>query len=164
MKLKQLFEKNSKPVLAKSEFCADRGAGALILASSTGKLLVSHRSAKVHQPNTWGIWGGGLNKDETPIAGANREVIEELGVITLLETIPLYVFHDSNSGFKYFNFLFVVEKEFSPSPLPGSEWETKGHKWVKFGEWPSPMHFGLKALVEDSASEKAILKAIKKHS
>jgi len=156
MKLKQILESNDsdhQDALDQTGFWGAQAAGAIILAASSGKLLISHRSSEVEQPHTWGVWGGAIDEGESPVGGATREVTEELGHITTIAKIPLYVFKDSNSDFRYYNFLFVVEKEFEPSPMPGSGWETQGHEWVTYGEWPTPMHFGLEALIKNSGSK-----------
>lgn len=140
----------------KTGFWGKRGAGAVILALDTGKLLIAHRGAKVEEPHTWGGWGGAIDEGEDAEEGAKREVQEEMGKIDIKEVVSLFVFKDKKSSFKYHNFLFVVEKEFKPKKLKKSGWENEGHKWVKFGDWPKPVHFGLKTLMNDAASVKKI--------
>lgn len=137
-------------------FWGKKGAGAIVLALDTGNLLVAHRGAKVEEPHTWGVWGGAIDEGEDPEGGAKREVQEEMGAIDIKEVVPLFVFKDTKSTFKYHNFLFVVDKEFKPKKLKKSGWENEGHKWVAFGDWPKPVHFGLKALMDDAASVKKI--------
>jgi len=149
-------------IAADDDFCGNKGAGAIILAKSTGKILVSFRSKDVDQPHTWGVWGGITNKKETPIAGATREATEELGDFELIDSIPLYVFRDKKAGFVFHNFLFVVDKQFTPSPKRKEKWETEGHRWVEFGDWPKPLHFGLKDLIKDKVSMDKVKEYINK--
>jgi 8-oxo-dGTP pyrophosphatase MutT (NUDIX family) len=143
--------------LRKTGFWGKQGAGAIILAKSTGKFLIPFRSSYVEQPNTWGVWGGAIDSGEDPKEAAKREVQEEAGYRGGdILMIPLYIFHDQKSGFKYYNFLAVVDDEFTPN----LNWETENFKWVEFGQWPTPLHFGLKALLQHSGA--AIQKVIEK--
>ena len=57
------------------------GAAGLFLASE-GHVLLQHRALWSHHGGTWGIPGGALTSDESPRAGALREVIEEAGLDT----------------------------------------------------------------------------------
>lgn len=137
-------------------FWGKQGAGCIFLAKDTGRFCVAHRSAYVEQPNTWGVWGGALDPKETPKSGVLREVREETGYQGKVELLPLFVFKHT-SGFHYSNFLAIVDKEFTPK----LDWENKGFEWCEYGDWPSPMHFGLKGLLEDTASKNLINKKLK---
>lgn len=123
------------------------GAGVLFFCSSTKKFLLSLRSGNVEQPGTWGIFGGAIDKGESPEEAAVEEVREESGIeINAADLIPLYVFKDKS--FQYFNFLYVIDKEFTPT----DSWETDGHSWVEYGKWESPLHFGVQKLLADPES------------
>lgn len=72
-----------------------------ILKNNTGKMLFQLRDENGKNPNTWGIFGGGIKKDESPSAAIKRELKEELGIdisvssIQKVHTIPFinyYVF------------------------------------------------------------------------
>lgn len=136
--------------LQQTGFWGRQGSGAIIMAKTTGRLLIPFRSLSVEQPHTWGVWGGAVDSGENPKDAVKREMEEEVGYrhhdIIL---IPMYVFHDKKSGFKYHNFLAVVNDEFTPE----LNWETDNFKWVEFGDWPSPLHFGLKALIQHSGKD-----------
>jgi 8-oxo-dGTP pyrophosphatase MutT (NUDIX family) len=140
-------------MLAKTGFWGKRGAGCLFQALNSGRICIAHRSNYVEQPGTWGTWGGAIDKDETPDQAVMREVEEEAGYNGKLKLIPLYVFKHS-SGFTYYNYLALVDKEFTPK----LDWETQGYRWAVFGEWPTPMHPGLKLLLNDENSIKIIEK------
>lgn len=127
-------------------FYGRSGAGCLFLSTSTKRFLVSYRSGHVEQPYTWGGWGGAINYGESPEEGAIREAYEETGYDATGNTIiPLCIF--SKNNFKYHNFLVLVEDEFTPR----LDWETDNFRWVKFGEWPKPLHFGLQYLLDHSS-------------
>ncbi len=125
-----------------TEFWGNRGAGCLFVSRSTHRLLLAHRSDRVNEPNTWGIWGGAIEYGENPKSAAMREAMEESGYdgpMTLLE-LKQY----KNGTFVYHNYLAVIAEEFTPE----LQWETQDYEWVEYGRWPTPLHFGLKYLIE----------------
>lgn len=128
------------------EYWGKAGAGALIVARSTARILFNHRSENVMEPGTWGTWGGAIDPEETPLEGVEREIREETHFNGNIRLIPLYVFRDGS--FSYHNFMGIVDDEFHPD----LNWESQGYEWVEFGDWPSPLHFGARKLLshEDS--------------
>jgi 8-oxo-dGTP pyrophosphatase MutT (NUDIX family) len=137
--------------LEKTGFWGKRGAGCLFLAKDTKRICISHRSGSVLEPNTWGTWGGAIDSSETPEESVKREAYEEAGYKGDFELIPLFVFK-SPSGFQYHNFLFVVDSEFTPL----LNWETQGFSWIEYPNWPSPLHPGMVALLNDPDSVSTI--------
>ena len=135
--------------LAQTGFWGKQGAGAIFLARDTGRLLIAHRSRSVEQPGTWGTWGGAIDdpEGETPKDAVKREVAEESGYRGRFDLIPLYVFQ--KGAFKFHNFLVIVDCEFTPK----LDWENQGYRWVEYGDWPKPMHFGLASLIKNSGEE-----------
>lgn len=145
--------------LQQTGYWGRQGAGAIILAQDTGRILLPYRSRSVEQPHTWGVWGGAIDAGEDPATAVRREISEEVGYEGLnMELIPMYVYQDPKVGFQYNNFLAVVPKEF----VPRLNWETENYRWTTYGEWPSPIHFGLKALLQNSGDE--ILKVVQKYN
>lgn len=135
--------------LQETGFWGRQGAGCLVLAQSTGRLLIPHRSEAVLEPGTWGVWGGAIDAGQSPSESVLRELKEEAGYQgQVLEKIPLYVFQDEGSGFKYSNFLVIVPEEFEPR----LNWETEEAKWFSLDQLPDPKHFGLEALLGDRPS------------
>ena len=152
MKMYEIFniyedDNDHGAALRTTGFWGKQGAGCIFLAKDTGRFCIAHRSRSVEQPNTWGTWGGAMDSGETPIEAARREVEEEAGYTGDAQFVPLFVFNHS-SGFRYSNFLAIVETEFTPQ----MDWETQGFKWVEFGEWPQPLHFGMQSILADPAS------------
>ena len=144
--------------LRKTGYFGNEGAGAIILAQDTGRILLPYRSISVEQPHTWGAWGGAINKQEEPSQAVIRELGEEVGyTLEIKKLIPLYVFEDPRVEFRYSNFLAVIPSEF----IPKLNWETEKFMWVQYGQWPTPLHFGLKALIEHSGQQ--ILNEIQKY-
>jgi len=147
---------NHLQALQDTGFWGNMGAGAIFMAKDTGRILLAHRSASVEQPNTWGVWGGAIDKGERPIEAATREAQEEAGITPNPENIiPLYVFKHQ-SGFQYFNYLILVDHEFEPKSGDAHAWETQGHEWATFGKWPSPLHFGVEGILRDAKSNKIL--------
>lgn len=144
-----------RAVLRKTGFWGKRGAGCLILAKSTNRILVPFRSVAVEQPNTWGTIGGAIDSDEEPKDAVKREAMEECGYTgKILKIVPLYVFKKAvvtGGEFQYHNFLVVIPDEFTPA----LNWETEKFEWVTLDGLMDlqPKHFGLKDLLTHSMND-----------
>lgn len=146
--------------LKQTGFWGKQGAGAIILARDTGRILLAHRAAYIEnvgpeQPETWGGWGGAIDPGEDPVEATLREVSEETQFRgKILDIEPLYVF--KKDSFRYSNFLVIIESEYTPR----LDWENQGFKWCELGQWPTPLHFGLVALFNDTESMQKISNAV----
>lgn len=160
MKLSDLFENAEDNHAAHSKalqntgFWGSKGAGCIFLAKDTGKLLISHRSEAVQEPNTFGTWGGAIDSKEDPVEALKREIHEETGFTGNVEVEPLYVF--KKGDFAYYNYLVIVDHEFKPK----LDWENQGYIWCTLDTLPSPLHFGLAGLLRDTHSLEIIKKTI----
>jgi len=67
---------------------------------------------------------------------------------------PAYVFENENGKFKYYNFIGVIEDEFTPE----LDWESEDYKWVDQDELfkHKNKHFGLENLLKDYDTYKII--------
>ena len=156
MKIKDIItesDEEHRTALNQTGFWGKQGAGCLFLAKDTGRICIAHRSQAVEQPGTWGTWGGAIDSGEDPAKAVRREVEEEAGYTGQLNLIPLFIFSHP-SGFKYYNFLALVDKEF----IPITDWETQNSGWFDYGHWPNPLHPGLVTLLHDSTSTAIIQK------
>lgn len=133
--------------LSKTGFWGKKGAGCIFLAKKTKRILLPKRSSSVLEGNTWGTWGGAIDAKENPEDAVKREAKEEAGYTGPMELVPLAVFQ--KDSFQYHNFLAIVEDEFTPR----LQWETEDYKWVEYGNWPSPLHSGLKYLLDNSGDK-----------
>lgn len=149
--LEGLDDDDHAEVLSRTGFYGSRGAGCVIVCSTSGRILMPKRSKNVEQPGTWGTWGGAIDSKEDPATAARREVQEEAGYHGNLKIEPLFVFKHP-SGFRYYNFLAIVDHEFKPT----LNWETSTTRWCKFNDLPRPLHFGLQSVLEDVTAYKKL--------
>lgn len=137
-------------------FWGNRGAGILIIAQDTGRLLLVHRSPYVNEPGTWGIPGGKIDdEDESPNHAAKREAQEELGYTGSIQIQPAHVFKAGD--FRFHNFIGVVPTEFKAK----LDWENDDADWYSIDDLPSPLHFGIESLLSNSKGQiQDILKSV----
>lgn len=114
-------------------------SGALFYSLNTQRFLFLHRSNGKRSNNVWGLVGGTNEGCETPWEGLKREIVEEIGEVTIKKTIPLETFVSNDSKFKFHTYLCIIDKEF----LPTLNTEHDGYSWCSFGMWPKPLHYGL---------------------
>jgi hypothetical protein len=124
------------------------GAGGVVMARSTGRMLLPRRSEEVDEPGTYGTWGGALDPGLDPRTGALRELGQEAGYWGSCEMEALKPYEDAVSGFVFHNFLVVVDEEFDPVLNE----ETERADWTDLDALPDPLHFGLQALLDDPDS------------
>ena len=134
-------------------------AGCIFIAKDTGQILLAHRSKRVDHPHTWSTWGGKIDEGESVKDAIVREVEEETGYDGKYKINFLWTFEDPSEDFQYHNYLVVVPSEFTPK----LNWENDNSKWVEWGEWPTPLHHGMKKLIEHAGPKlKRIISLIKK--
>lgn len=128
------------------------GAGVLPIARKTGRILLNYRSAYVNEGNTWGVWGGKVDDEDTLNLEeeAKREFAEEAGYTGPIQLTPAYIF--KTTGFEYHNYIGIIPDEFEPNIPPQHQWETEDYRWVTWEELLEiePKHFGLTGLVQHS--------------
>jgi len=118
------------------------GAGLLLVASDTRRVLLLLRSAGVTEPGTWGVPGGRLEPGEAPLDGAMREAAEEIDFRGPVAIVGSYVYRES--GFEFTTFVGMVESEFRPR----LNWESDDARWFMPDEWPDNLHFGVRHVLQ----------------
>jgi 8-oxo-dGTP pyrophosphatase MutT (NUDIX family) len=161
MRLYQIFkdDQDHRDQLARTGFWGRAAAGSILIARDTGRVCLAHRSLNVQEPNTWGMWGGAMDKGESPEQTALRELQEETGYSDPVDLQPLWTFKHS-SGFRYYNFLAIVDSEFSPR----MDRETQDFEWFDLDDtesWPSPLHPGVQILLSRSDVQQQLMSVIK---
>ena len=116
-------------------------SGGLFLARDTQRFLFLLR-AQGKTAGTWGIAGGKKEpEDSTPYDTLIREIQEEIGFLPAIEkTVPLELYESRDELFYYHTYVLIVESEF----IPQLNEEHAGYAWVGNGQWPKPLHSGLK--------------------
>ncbi|MCW2827021.1 MAG: hydrolase [Marmoricola sp.] len=108
-----------------------RGAAGLLLTDPTRTgVVLQHRSANVHQGNTWGLMGGAIERGEDPAAAALREAHEESGVDASTVTVLRTVAGLRHPEWSYTYVLAQVERPDDPYLPGGLNWESDRTMWV----------------------------------
>lgn len=143
-------------------FWGRKGAGCVVFALSTGRMLLAHRSEWVLEPHTWGMWGGAIDPTENPQMAALRELTEETGFDAgdSARVIESLVFESPGGDFRYHNFIVVVEHEYEPT----LNWESQGSAWVDPNDLPANLHPGLEALVTSDTAQVQLAELAKEAS
>ena len=135
-------------------------AGVVFLAKDTGRCLLQLRNSDKRFKNTWGFWGGMIEKGETVYECIQRELTEEIGFVPELAKLnPSDVYQSKDQKFYYYSFVYVVEKEFSPV----LNVESAGYAWVNIGVWPQPLHNGARLTLNKNGGTEKLHTILKIH-
>jgi len=103
--------------------------------------FLARRSMYTHLGGTWAIPGGALDEGETPIEGALREFVEEIGVaLDDHGYVITEVFEDDHGGWSYWTLVVDVAEPFDPPET--LTWETSEVRWVRRSELAGLELFG----------------------
>jgi 8-oxo-dGTP pyrophosphatase MutT (NUDIX family) len=117
-------------------------SGGLFLAKDTKRFLLLLRT-QGKTAGTWGLVGGKREpSDIAVIETLKREAEEEVGKIAgFKKVVPLELFTSNDQNFQYNTYVVIVEKEFQPTLNN----EHSSYAWCSYGNWPKPLHQGLKS-------------------
>ena len=136
-------------------------AGVVFLAKDTGRCLLQLRISDKRFKNTWGFWGGMIERGETPYECIQRELEEEIGFVPELKKLnPIDVYQSKDKNFYYYSFVAVVNNEFIPK-LNG---ESAGYAWVDIGVWPQPLHNGARLTLNKNGGTDKLQTILKIHT
>lgn len=137
------------------------GAGCLIFAKDTGRILLILRSDLVSSPLSWSFPGGSLEKGEKPGHAARREVIEETGIDLRNSRLQLLHVNDYHAPrFRFYTFATVIDREFEPV----LNWESAAYKWCDPEDLPEPLHWGVKQTLDNRMAGKAFRRFLHQHA
>lgn len=131
-------------------FWGSRGSGVLFVRNHPQfgpQLLMIHRSRHVEEPNTWGVPGGAVPKNEEDLfQSALRETTEEIGVLPPHRQVTQYVWQQPGGNFTFTTFILqVLDPNWEPRAF---NWEVQDAKWVTLDEATAHnLHFGLRDLL-----------------
>jgi mutator protein MutT len=105
---------------------------ATIYIECEGQILLLHRQNHKSEGNKWGIPGGKVEKNETPLQAVIRETKEETGLDIsnyFIETLkPVFIEYDEKNHFVYRAFRTQLQGD--PSSVRINFSEHKGFTWV----------------------------------
>lgn len=111
-----------------------KSSAIVILEDREGRIAMQHRDDKpgLFGRNQWGLFGGGIEDGETPVAGAVREIREELCIsldpdaLRLLKTTP------KEGGATRHWFAYPVADELASAVLmEGQDWRVMTRREVE---------------------------------
>ncbi len=105
---------------------------ATVYIEYNGQILLLHRQNNKPQGNKWGIPGGRVEKNETPLQAVIRETKEETGFDIsnqAIETLkPIYIEYNEKNHFVYH--AFRTQLQGNPGSVAINFDEHKGFTWV----------------------------------
>ena len=109
------------------------------------RYLLQQRSRSVDYPYTWGIPGGAIRNGETPEATAQREAMEEIGVLPSFRLTGIDV-QSCRGGWNFYIVKADVYREFAAFAVR----ETDAVGWFTPAEmFRLPLHPGLKEWLDN---------------
>lgn len=136
------------------------GAGVLLIATDTRRILLAKRGLAGAYPSTWAPFGGMVDPGEVPIEAALRELQEEAGVALSPESPNLireHVFVDTITSrdkaarpFSFYTFAYL--SDFEPQVTLNAE--SAGYGWFTQDEAAALLlHPGFTRLLQSPAGE-----------
>ncbi|HEY7223730.1 MAG TPA: NUDIX hydrolase [Micromonosporaceae bacterium] len=121
------------------------GAAGLVVRDAAGLVLMAHRSTLVHFPGTWSFPGGALERGESPVAAALREIDEELGVPRSAVTVVQSITGTDHEDWRYTYVIADLVPQWTDVPVR-LNWETEAVAWVELAEMAGlSLHPGVRA-------------------
>ena len=128
-----------------------RGAGALIMAKMTGRLLFALRASGKNKPQEWNLWGGKVTVDESPeqsVIGWTKKQTGYKGHFS--DVIPIYSFVNAFTNFRYYNFLIIIDDEFTPII---DKTFINYYQWAEMDELPDPLNPLVKEVISKAGNK-----------
>jgi 8-oxo-dGTP diphosphatase len=107
-----------------------RFGAAGLLPFCDGHVLLQQRAALTAGGNTWGVFGGARDREESPVEAALREAAEESTLDVSGVTVH-GLLHEDHGGWAYDTVIATVPAMVGVGP---SSWESRGAAWVPVDE------------------------------
>ena len=121
-------------------------SGCILLSEDTKRILLQLRAPDRRNKSYWGFWGGSQEQGESPIDTIERELTEEIGFLPKFTKVyPLHQMVSNDETFIYNTFLATVPNEF----IPIINHESEGYAWVKYNQYPTPLHPGARIVLQN---------------
>ena len=127
-----------------------KGAGIMILAKDTGRVLFLKRSPSSNHPETWDLPGGHTDDAEAPEQTARRETREEIGVNVTGEITQMS--DTTNEDVNFVTFYHECRTEFTPKLDLNEHTE---YVWAFPSDPPTPLHPGVKLTLDTELAKDA---------
>lgn len=127
-----------------------RAGGAFIIAASTKRILFAKRAGDGDASGVWACLGGKIEPGESVEEAIRREIEEEAGWSGDIDLDRIYTHRDPD--LIYYNHIGIVQDEFEPNLND----EHSDYAWVRFGEWPKPLHPGIEEVLRDEHARNAL--------
>ena len=129
-----------------------QGAGFILICPATKRILLALRNEG--EP-VWANFGGSVEKYESPLQCAKREIVEEAGFLEgqhyyLASKRPIDI--SKYIKFTYRCYLGIMEHEMDPV----LNYEHAQFQWCSLDEVPENRHFGLKRILSNPKVVKKI--------
>lgn len=106
------------------------------LLINNGKILLVKRAASLPEGGKWGLVGGYVERDETLLAAASREIREETGyAIEKLQFLTIVDTPDRSNDMGRQNISFVCVGEVGKK-VGDSDWEVTEQRWFDLSSLP----------------------------
>ncbi|GAB6858505.1 arsenate reductase/protein-tyrosine-phosphatase family protein [Microbacterium xylanilyticum] len=110
-------------------------SGAGLLIHDRGRVLLQRRSSWVQAGGTWSIPAGAVERGETSLEAALREVAEECGIGRGdLKVAKVRHRAEPVDGWRFTTHVAKLRKRARGVGAPGTTWESSGHEWVPVAE------------------------------
>ena len=126
-------------------------SGAIIFSRSTHRILLLQKRDGKHA-GKFVIPGGTNLGNESSYSCLLRELDEEIGLISIIKTIPLDRFVSHDSQFNFHTYFCIVENEF----IPQLSQEHLSWGWFVMSHLPKPLHQGLNLSLRNKVIQEKI--------